>query len=119
MVNPYWLEPQKKEVSYQQANPLDRWVYQWLLEHLESKYDKDHLLYMDEAGISATDCYQWGWSKKGIVCDIARLGGRGQRRNFISAIRASDKDWREPWVIKGTINRAVFTQWLTALGESL
>lgn len=46
-------------------------------------------------------------------------GGRGEKRNWISAIRSSDHCWQMPWVVAGNINRQVVEQWLEALGKSL
>lgn len=46
-------------------------------------------------------------------------GSRGEKRNWISAIRASDHQWQMPWVVTGNINRQLVEQWLEALGEHL
>ena len=119
MVTTDWLESQKKTIRYQQAQPLERWVYQWLHQELEEAYGLDHMLYADEAGLSSTARYAWGWSERGKPCDMPRPGGHGQKRNWISAILASDHRWQMPWVVTGTINREVVEQWLTALGQSL
>ncbi|WP_154724495.1 hypothetical protein [Thiothrix nivea] len=54
----------KKRSFYQQAKPLDRWVFLWLLGHLEKKYGQDHILFADEAGFYSTERYEWGWGKK-------------------------------------------------------
>ncbi|WP_081485833.1 transposase [Thiothrix nivea] len=91
----------------------------WLLGHLEKKYGQDHILFADEAGFYSTERYEWGWAKKGEPCDIPRPGGRGHKRNWISAIRASDQSWQMPWVVTGNINRMIVEQWLEALGKSL
>lgn len=77
------------------------------------------MLYADEAGLSSTARYAWGWSERGKPCEMPRPGGHGQKRNWISAILASDHRWQMPWVVTGTINREVVEQWLTALGQSL
>ena len=50
---------------------------------------------------------------------MPRPGGHGQKCNWISAILASDRSWQMPWVVNGTINRAVVEQWLAALGQAL
>lgn len=90
-----------------------------MLGQLENDHDPDHILYADEAGFSSTERYDWGWSEKGAPCHLPRPGGRGHKRNWISAIRASDQAWQMPWVITGNINRTVVEQWLEALGKSL
>lgn len=119
MVTTGWLESQKKTISYQQAKPLERWVYRWLHQELEEEYGLDHILYADEAGLSSAERYAWGWSERGQPCEMPRPGGHGEKRNWISAILASDHRWQMPWVVQGTINRGVVEQWLTALGKSL
>jgi len=98
---------------------VSRTVYQWLLSRLKQQYNSDEIFYMDEAGINSTERYPRGWEKQGKRCEQARPGGYGKRRNFISAIRASDKDWQVPWVITGTVNRTVVEHWLTAFGDDL
>ncbi len=50
---------------------------------------------------------------------MPRPGGRGEKCNWISAIRLSDYSWQMPWVVTGNINRDVVGQWLEALGKSL
>ncbi|OQX09151.1 MAG: hypothetical protein BWK73_23495 [Thiothrix lacustris] len=76
-------------------------------------------MYADEAGLSSAERYAWGWSERGKPCEMPRPGGHGEKRNWISAILASDHRWQMPWVVQGTINREVVEQWLTALGQSL
>lgn len=95
-------------------------IYGWLLNQLEQEYTLDHIYYMDEAGINSTACYEWGWSLKGTRCHSSRLGGYGQRRNFIAAIQANKpQEWLIPWVVKGTVSRSTVECWLTAFGEQL
>ncbi|WMP15787.1 transposase [Thiothrix lacustris] len=86
---------------------------------MEEQHGLDHILYADEAGFSSTERYAWGWSKRGKTCEMPRPGGHGQKCNWISAILASDRSWQMPWVVNGTINRAVVEQWLAALGQTL
>ena len=54
-----------------------------------------------------------------MSCQLPRPGGRGEKRNGISAIRLSDHRWQVPWVVAGNINWAVVEQWLEALGKAL
>ncbi|MEZ5454482.1 MAG: transposase [Thiothrix sp.] len=86
---------------------------------MESKYGQEHILFADEAGFYSTERYPWGWSAQGEPCEMPRPGGRGNKRNWISAIRASDHAWLTPWVLTGNINRTVVEQWLEALGQDL
>lgn len=90
-----------------------------MLGHLKKKYGPEQILFADEAGFNSTERYAWGWSKKGVPCEMPRPGGRGHKRNWISAIRISDHSWQMPWVVTGNINRALVEQWLEALGKSL
>ena len=101
-----------------QCVELERWVYRWLHQELEEEYNSlDHILYADEAGLSSAERYAWGWSERGKPCGMPRPGGHGEKRNWISAILASDHRWQMPWVVQGTINRGVVEQWAHCVGE--
>jgi len=74
---------------------------------------------MDESGLQTTDTYRYGWALEGERCEGLISGGRGQRYNVISALRASDRDWVAPWIFKGSCTRAVMEAWLHAFGKAL
>ena len=94
-------------------------IYGWLSERLEQRYGKDHILYMDESGIQRHAIYEYGWSPSGQCCQGVIRGKHGERSNIISAISASDRQWRCPQVFQGSCTRQRVEEWLDDLGQSL
>ena len=80
---------------------------------------KERVLYMDEAGMLASDVYRWDWSEKGKRKYGQRAGIRQRRVNFIAATGGGEGGFIEPLVFEGACTREIVESWLEALVEQL
>ena len=75
------VDAQKKSWLYAERNQAERCEF---IKALDS-VSKEQRVYVDEAGVQNTLCYEWGYSAKGTRCLAQRLGHRTSRVSMAAA----------------------------------
>lgn len=75
------LDAQKKSWLYIERDEAERAEFVRALESVP----KECRVYVDEAGVQDTVCYEWGYSAKGTRCLAQRLGHRTSRVSMAGA----------------------------------
>ena len=79
-----------------------------------TQFGTERILYMDEARMTQSDVYAYGWSPRGQCCHAKRTGKTRHRVSFISAI-GQQRQFIAPIVFEGSCTRQVVEAWLEEL----
>ena len=109
----------KKSLTYTEGDKKAQERFTRQMKRLVKFLSKERVLYMDEAGMLASDVYRWGWSEKGKRKYGQRAGIRQRRVNFIAATGGGEGGFIEPLVFEGACTREIVESWLEALVEQL
>lgn len=71
-----------------------------------ASYDKEDLMYIDEAGIDSNESYPYGWSVKGERIWSKKSGKRQSRINFIGGL--NNKQFISPFMFNGYCDSKIF-----------
>lgn len=74
------------------------------------KIDFGRLIWLDEAGMNSNECYEYGYSLKGLRLYSKKTGKRGQRKSMIGAIR--NNKLIAAMVYEGYGNASMFESWV-------